>query len=82
MATDARESLAHAIATASYQGLTFRGQADAVLASVADAVRRSCTPSQEAYTAGGDRLVYAVADWIENPPEWVTFAQSITVEES
>ena len=37
---------------------------------IADQVRRNCTPSTEAYQAGGDKLIYAVADWIENPPEW------------
>lgn len=35
-------------------------------------VRNHCTPSSVAYAAGGDSLIYAVADWIENPPEWVT----------
>jgi len=43
-------------------------------ALIASVVRRNCTPSGEAYAAGGDRLIYAVADWIENPPEWVTFS--------
>lgn len=38
---------------------------------IAEQVRRHCTPSVEAYEAGGDRLIAAVADWIENPPEWV-----------
>lgn len=42
-------------------------------ATVAATVRRNCTPSGEAYAAGGDSLITAVADWIENPPEWVTF---------
>jgi hypothetical protein len=35
-----------------------------VLDVVAAEVRRRCTPSAEAYEAGGDALVYAVADWI------------------
>lgn len=34
-------------------------------------VRQNCTPSGEAYEKGGDYLIAAVADWIENPPEWV-----------
>jgi hypothetical protein len=38
--------------------------------AIADQVRRNCTPSSEAYSKGGDFLIYAVADWIENPPEW------------
>lgn len=41
--------------------------------AIADQVRANCTPSSEAYRAGGDALVYAVAGWIENPPEWSTF---------
>ncbi len=41
--------------------------------AIADQVRRNCTPSSEAYSKGGDFLVYAVADWIENPPEWSIF---------
>lgn len=35
-----------------------------VLQVVGTVARRSCTPSAEAYRAGGDSLVYAVADWI------------------
>lgn len=34
-------------------------------------IRQSCTPSWEAYSKGGDFLVFAVADWIEHPPAWV-----------
>lgn len=41
--------------------------------AIADQVRRNCTPSSEAVKAGGDHLVYAVADWIENPPAWSQF---------
>jgi len=41
--------------------------------AIADQVRRNCTPSGDAYQKGGDYLVYAVADWIENPPEWSAF---------
>lgn len=41
--------------------------------AIADQARRNCTPSSEAYTAGGDTLIYAVLDWIENPPEWSKF---------
>ena len=41
--------------------------------AIADQVRRNCTPSSEAYTKGGHILIYAVADWIENPPEWSHF---------
>lgn len=39
--------------------------------AIAEQVRRHCTPSPEAYAAGGDTLIAAVADWIENPPEWI-----------
>lgn len=39
--------------------------------AIAGQVRRNCTPSSEAYVKGGDFLISAVADWIENPPEWV-----------
>lgn len=35
-----------------------------VLAVVGKVTRRSCTPSADACRAGGDTLVYAVADWI------------------
>ena len=35
-----------------------------VLEVVAEVVQQSCTPSPEAYVAGGDELIYAVADWI------------------
>lgn len=38
---------------------------------IAEQVRRHCTPSSEAYTRGGDFMIRAVADWIENPPGWV-----------
>lgn len=38
---------------------------------VAEQVRRHCTPSSEAYKAGGDVLIAEVADWIEDTPEWV-----------
>lgn len=41
--------------------------------AIADQVRRNCTPSSEAYSKGGDALIYAVCDWIENPPEWSRF---------
>jgi hypothetical protein len=44
--------------------------------AIAETVRRNCTPSSEAYAAGGDRLIYAVADWIENPPEWVQWQRA------
>jgi hypothetical protein len=42
-----------------------------VAATIVARVRDNCTPSHEAYTAGGDHLIIAVAEWIENPPEWV-----------
>lgn len=35
-----------------------------VLGLVGEMVRRSCTPTGEAYLAGGDALIYSVADWI------------------
>lgn len=35
-----------------------------VLEVVGKVTRRSCTPSADAYRAGGDTMVYAVADWI------------------
>jgi hypothetical protein len=41
--------------------------------AIADQVRTNCTPPSEAYSKGGDVLIYAVADWIESPPEWSTF---------
>lgn len=46
--------------------------------AIADQVRANCTPSSEAYSKGGDALVYAVADWIENPPEWSVFKEPVT----
>lgn len=42
-----------------------------VAATIADRVRRNCTPSVEALSADDYHLIYAVADWIENPPEWI-----------
>jgi len=38
--------------------------------NIAEAIRANCTPSAEAYVKGGDFLIHAVADWVENPPEW------------
>ncbi|MGW9268349.1 hypothetical protein [Microbacterium sp. NPDC055599] len=35
-----------------------------VLTVVSRMTRQSCTPSAEAYSAGGDTLIYAIADWI------------------
>jgi hypothetical protein len=46
---------------------------------IAAKVRANCTPSSEAYSKGGDLLVYAVADWIENPPEWVKAPWAVTL---
>ncbi|MFE4469542.1 hypothetical protein ACFRFH_12075 [Leifsonia sp. NPDC056824] len=43
-----------------------------VRAAIAEQIRNHCTPSQEAYQKGGDSLIAAVADWVENPPDWVT----------
>lgn len=37
---------------------------------IAEQVRRNCTLDWETVKKGGDALVYAVADWIENPPDW------------
>ncbi|RFA15822.1 hypothetical protein B7R22_05290 [Subtercola boreus] len=39
--------------------------------SIVASIRNNCTPPSDAYTAGGDRLIGAVADWVEHPPEWV-----------
>jgi len=39
--------------------------------SIVASIRANCTPPVSAYSAGGDTLIGAVADWIENPPEWV-----------
>lgn len=41
--------------------------------AIADQIRANCTPSSEAYDKGGDVLIAAVADWVENPPEWSAF---------
>lgn len=41
--------------------------------AIADQVRRNCTPDSEAYDRGGDIMIRAVADWIENPPAWSAF---------
>ena len=46
--------------------------------AIADQVRRNCTPSSEAYSKGGDSLIYAVCDWIENPPDWSVFVPPAT----
>jgi hypothetical protein len=45
--------------------------------AIADQVRLNCTPPGEAYDKGGDALIYAVADWIENPPEWSKFVAPV-----
>lgn len=42
-----------------------------VLEVVGKMTRQSCTPSPEAYVAGGDVLIYAVADWITGAPRKV-----------
>lgn len=42
---------------------------------IAAQVRRHCTPSSHAYAKGGDVLIAAVADWIENPPAWLPSAR-------
>ncbi|KTS90685.1 hypothetical protein NS183_07840 [Microbacterium testaceum] len=39
---------------------------------IAEQVRRNCTPPWEAVISGSDAVVAAVAEWIANPPEWVT----------
>lgn len=39
--------------------------------AIVSAIRQNCTPPTEALMAGGDALVASVADWVENPPEWV-----------
>lgn len=39
--------------------------------SIVASIRSNCTPPHDAYAEGGDTLIAAVADWIENPPEWV-----------
>ena len=59
-----------------------RAEFDAALAAhdaelrqtIANQVRRNCTLPWP-LPVGTDATVYAVADWIENPPEWV-MAQS------
>lgn len=40
-------------------------------AEIVTKVRQNCTPSSDGYARGGDFIVREVADWIENPPEWV-----------
>lgn len=55
-----------------------RAEFDAALAEhdtqmrkrIAEQIRRNCTLDWEAVKKGGDTLVYAVADWVENPPAW------------
>ena len=42
-----------------------------ILALLAGEVRRHCTPSPEAYRAGGDQLIGAVADWLAPVPRAV-----------
>lgn len=49
----------------------------AVRHAIAEQIRRHCTPSSEAYKAGGDTLIAEVADWIENTPEWVPSVEVI-----
>jgi hypothetical protein len=40
-------------------------------ASIVTKVRQNCTITMDAHDRGGDFLIRAVAEWIENPPEWV-----------
>lgn len=49
------------------------GEEKAWRRAIVEQVRRHCTPSSEAYARGGDHMVFAVADWIENPPAWAIF---------
>lgn len=60
-----------AVPEATEDSARYTETAKAIVAIVAQRVRENCTPSAEAYAAGGDRLIAAVADWIESPPEWV-----------
>lgn len=39
---------------------------------VATQIRRNCTIDWEISKAGGDALIYAVADWVRDTPEWVS----------
>lgn len=73
---------------------TFERMADAVLSSlsvpepagtftlaqVATEIRLHCTLDWEVTKKGGDALISAVADWVENPPEWVTALRVVPVE--
>ena len=38
---------------------------------IATKVRANCTLDWDVMQKGGDAIIYAVADWIENPPDWV-----------
>lgn len=42
-----------------------------VAATIVARVRANCTLDWDIVQKGGDHIVYGVADWIENPPEWV-----------
>ena len=54
-----------------YSDLAWQKVAPRVAELIVHKIRMHCTPSAEAYEKGGDFLVQAVADWIENPPDWV-----------
>lgn len=46
---------------------------DIIKTIVAD-IRAHCTLDYELVLKGGDAVIYAVADWIDNPPEWIKSA--------
>ena len=55
-----------------FQEIHYRGKFEAdSRKAIADEVRRHCTLPTP-LPVGTDATVYAVADWIENPPAWVT----------
>lgn len=66
LAVDVRDALAHLECPTTTGPTTEAGWR----LVIAEQVRRNCTLDWETVKKGGDALVYAVADWIENPPDW------------
>lgn len=43
-----------------------------IVKAIAASIRANCTLDWDIIQQGSDATVYGVADWIENPPEWIT----------
>lgn len=52
-----------------------QAEINAVLGSAVESIvaniHANCTVPSEVLNKGSDALIHAVADWVENPPEWL-----------